>query len=217
MKIKALLFLIFLWISTAAAGKSCLSSQKMQACHNAYPHETQIRQAPKYALFTFAGISAGDTRMVEIIPQPWAADYGHNYLLAGAASYTWYRTDNMSFEGEMGLGFRFPIHSPETWFAIYVRYNNLPWNNYVYTTVAINTGISVVGKVSKEEKDKGERGNPKGSRLLHYLGPEITFALPRDHTKEVVIRLHHRSGAMGTFGGVWGGSNVVSAGFRFRF
>ena len=91
------------------------------------------------------------------------------------------------------------------------------WNHIVFTTVAISTGLSFVEKVSDVERDAGDRGNPNGSHLLHYLAPEITFALPDYRQHELVIRYHHRSGVFGTFNGVWGGSNVVTTGYRYRF
>jgi hypothetical protein len=52
---------------------------------------------------------------------------------------------------------------------------------------------------------------------LHYFSPEITFALPEHKEHELLIRYHHRSGVFGTFNGVWGGSNVLTMGYRYRF
>src|SRR5450759_3222178 len=59
-------------------------------------------------------------------------------------------------------------------------------------------------------------GDPT-SHLLHYFSPEITFALPEFKQHELLIRYHHRSGVFGTFNGVWGGSNVIALGYRYRF
>jgi hypothetical protein len=142
-----------------------------------------------------------------------------NYLIAGDLSRRLGRVyDHFIFEAEVGAGYRFPVHATEGWTALYLRYDGFPWNHILFTTAAINTGLSYVNKVSDVEMDAGsDRGNPNGSRLLHYLGPEITFAAPQYRNSELVMRWHHRSGVFGTFNGVWGGSNVVTVGFRQRF
>jgi hypothetical protein len=59
--------------------------------------------------------------------------------------------------------------------------------------------------------------NPNGSKLLHYFSPEFTFADPNHRDWEFVVRYHHRSGVMGLFNSVWGGSNIVTGGVRHRF
>ncbi len=174
---------------------------------------------PRWAVHVFAGVSAGRTRLVELVPMPWSGDYGDNYLVAGAVSRRLLRSGNFILDGEVGVGYRFPqVNAPEGWAALFLRYDGFFWNHIVFTTVAISTGLSFVEKVSDVERDAGgDRGNPNGSHLLHYLAPEITFALPDYRQHELVIRYHHRSGVFGTFNGVWGGSNVVTTGYRYRF
>jgi len=174
---------------------------------------------PQWAVHVFAGVSAGRTRLVQLVPMPWSGDYGDNYLIAGAISRRLLRSGNFILEGEVGGGYRFPtVNAPEGWMALFLRYDGFFWNHIVFTTVAISTGVSYVGTVSDVEKDAGgDRGNPNGSHLLHYLAPEITLALPEYRQHELVIRYHHRSGVFGAFNGVWGGSNVVTTGYRYRF
>ena len=53
--------------------------------------------------------------------------------------------------------------------------------------------------------------------LLFYLGFEAAFSLPEQPNAEVVLRLHHRSGAYGTLGGLKEGNNATVVGFRQRF
>ncbi|MFY9829063.1 MAG: hypothetical protein WAK69_10685 [Rhodoplanes sp.] len=174
---------------------------------------------PVWGVHIFGGASAGRTRLIELIPMPWSGDYGDNYLIGGDLSRRLGRVYNhFIFEAEVGAGYRFPVNATEGWTALYLRYDGFPWNHILFTTAAINTGLSYVSKVSDVEMDAGaDRGNPNGSRLLHYLGPEITLAAPQYRNSELVIRWHHRSGVLGTFDGVWGGSNVVTVGFRQRF
>jgi len=50
--------------------------------------------------------------------------------------------------------------------------------------------------------------------LLHYLLLEATFG-PPNSPWSVVTRIHHRSGIFGLFS--HSGSNVISAGVRYRF
>jgi hypothetical protein len=133
---------------------------------------------PAWGVHIFGGASAGRTHLIELIPMPWSGDYGDNYLIAGDLSRRLGRVyDHFIFEAEVGVGYRFPVHATEGWTALYLRYDGFPWNHILFTTAAINTGLSYVSKVSDVEMDAGsDRGNPNGSRLLHYLGPEITFA-----------------------------------------
>ena len=174
---------------------------------------------PQWAVHVFAGVSAGRTPLVQLVPMPWSGDYGDNYLVAGDVSRRLLRSGNFILEGEVGVGYRFPqANAGEGWAALFLRYDGFFWNHIVFTTVAISTGLSFVEKVSDVERYAGgDRGNPNGSHLLHYLAPEITFALPDYRQHELVIRYHHRSGVFGTFNGVWGGSNVVTTGYRYRF
>ena len=151
---------------------------------------------------------------------PWSGHYGDNYFVGGALSRTLAEIDrNWVIEGEVGLGYRFKqVNAPEGWIALFLRYRGFPWNHLVYTTAALNTGLSYVAAVSDIEKESAaERGHPDGSKLLHYLAPEFTFADPERRDWEFVVRFHHRSGVFGLFSGVWGGSNVVTGGIRHRF
>ena len=174
---------------------------------------------PQWGIHVFAGVAAGRTRLIELIPMPWTGDYGDNYLVAGAISRRLIRNGDWMIDGEVGVGYRFKqVNAPEGWVALFLRYDGFFWNHIIYTTVALSTGLSYVQKVSEVEKDAGgDRGNPEGSKLLHYLAPEFTFAHPEHRNHEFVIRYHHRSGVFGTFNGVWGGSNILTGGYRYRF
>ena len=175
---------------------------------------------PDWGVFVFGGASAGRANLLELIPMPWVGDYADNYFVGGAVERRLGRVyQHFIFEVEAGAGYRFKeVNAPEVWAALYLRFDGFPWNHIVYTTAAINTGLSYATKVSAVEKDAGaDAGNPNGSNLLHYLGPELTFADPNNRNTELVIRWHHRSGVYGLFNGVHGGSNVVTGGIRQRF
>jgi hypothetical protein len=175
---------------------------------------------PDWAVHLFGGVSAGRSRLIELIPFPFTGDYGDDYLVAAALSRRILRFDrNWSADGEIGVGYRFgQTDAPETWIAVFLRYERFPWNHVVRTTAAVSTGLSYIGTVPDTEKARAsDRGNPAGSRLLHYFSPELTFAHPDNPNSEFVVRYHHRSGVFGTFNNVWGGSNVLTGGVRQRF
>ncbi len=176
----------------------------------------------------FGGV-ASETNFAQIIYAPWTtelndigvigASYSHrfgtiNNLLGGGGLGR--IGDDFTIEGELGTSVRFGDESlGEAWTALYLRYDGLPWNDTVYTTVGINTGLSLLTETSDFEEWRDSKG--RSSVLLHYLGPEFTFADPDNKDLELVLRLHHRSGVFGLFDGVVSGSTFLSAGIRVRF
>jgi hypothetical protein len=176
----------------------------------------------------FGGV-ATETNFAEAIYEPWTielndigvlgASYSHrfgtvNELLGGGG--LGHLGDDFTFEGEVGTSVRFGDESlGEAWTALYLRYDGLPWNDTVYTTIGVNTGLSYLTDISEFERGRDSEG--KASELLHYMGPELTFADPENKNLELVLRYHHRSGVFGLFDGVVSGSTFLSAGIRIRF
>ncbi len=93
---------------------------------------------------------------------------------------------------EMIIGF-----GPRVWLR--------PWLN-----LGLIEGLSLHSSLSNYE---GKR--PKHSKLLNYLGFEVEALLSEQLS--LVGRIHHRSGAWGTFAGVTKGSNAYLLGFRYRW
>ncbi len=50
-----------------------------------------------------------------------------------------------------------------------------------------------------------------------YFGPELAVSLVNRPDIEFVYRLHHRSGAEGTFGKLYEGYNANVFGIRYKF
>jgi hypothetical protein len=164
---------------------------------------------------------------------PYQYHFGDSYFVGGALSRVIAEIANngmgslAALEIEIGAGQRFgDLHETEGWVALYARWKYFPWNNYLRTTIAVSTGLNYASGISTEEML--ESGNGKGSRLLHYLSPEITFALPSDPDRELVIRNHHRSGGGGIYGysvpvygsifhGTEGGTQYILVGIRQHF
>lgn len=154
---------------------------------------------------------------------PWDYDYKDSFLLSGTASRRVMDIGGwVSAELEAGVAQRFgDMHATEFWGALYLRWHAFPWNDYVRTSFALSTGLSYATKVEYWDR-MGDRER-KGHNLLHYLSPELTFALPKYDAWELVLRYHHRSGGGNIFGdtalfkGVTGASNHVTIGVRYRF
>jgi len=142
------------------------------------------------------------------------------FVLGAAASKKLYVGSYFDVEAEVGAGYQFSSSypgndSPQVWAAAFLRYKYFPWNKFVYTTVAINTGLNYSFKKTAFESMEGRIDGT--SKLLHYLAPEITFALPERRDIELVFRLHHRSGIYGLLGCSSCGTNFVSIGIRKWF
>lgn len=93
------------------------------------------------------------------------------------------------------------------------QWKNFPWNRYIVNTYGLGWGVSYDTRVSTWEKHDSE--NTK--KLLNYLAFETTFALPCYPQLQLVIRLHHRSGAFGLYGADNAGSNYIGGGIRYYF
>lgn len=94
------------------------------------------------------------------------------------------------------------------------RWHTFPWDKWLPTSVAAGMGISLASAEPEFEVDeKGE-----SQKLLGYLLGELTFGLPHVPAWALVARIHHRSGAGGSFGqGIRGASNGFGWGVKYRF
>ena len=176
---------------------------------------TPIASDPKWAVTVFVGSSAGDHKLVQLLTSPWSTKFRDDYFVGGSLSRRLLRFwSNFSIEAEAGIGARIgATDGAEGWAALYFRYDGFPWKHWLYTTVAVSTGLNYLTKLPPAETHPFD----SQSHLLHYFSPEITFALPQYKQHEVVVRYHHRSGVFGVFNGVTGGSNVIAIGYRNRF
>ena len=81
-----------------------------------------------------------------------------------------------------------------------------PWLSFsVVEGISYNTDVSLYEKTFRENY----------TQLLNYLGFEVEAAVSSDLS--LVGRIHHRSGAFGTFDGVSEGSNGYLLGLRYRW
>jgi hypothetical protein len=187
----------------------------------------QSQESPN-AIFVFGG-TATQGSLVGTLFTPWNIDFSDVNMLGGSysrrlgtvneligGSGLGHFGDNVTVEAEIGTSRRFGGDDlSEAWTALYFRYDGLPWNDTVYTTIALSTGVNLLLEDSKFEVEAGS--GQHASRLLHYLAPEITFADPANKDVELVIRLHHRSSIFGLMDDFNSGSTFVTAGIRLRF
>ena len=170
----------------------------------------------------FLDTSQSNVLGVKSFVPPWDYDYGNSGLVGIAFSrriITGY--DSFAIEAEFGAAQRFGsgASATEVWGALFGRWYNFPWNNFVYTTVAVSTGLNYASTVDAVERAR----SINHSHLLHYFSPEITFAAPDKKDTSLVIRLHHRSGGRilgwtgGIFNGTSGGAQYLTVGIRKNF
>ena len=100
-----------------------------------------------------------------------------------------------------GLGiFRLPLFSKSD-----VLNMSLAWGG----------GLSLASEVPLVEEEEGIKDDEDTSELLFYMLVEMTFNIPKAPQWNLVLRLHHRSGAAGILGEV--GSNYLCAGIKYYF
>ena len=172
----------------------------------------------RHGVSLYGGIAV-PSKFTGLFSEPFDTEFDDTFLFAAAYSYRiatiW---DHLDLELEANIGLRSGDGGEVGEFngAFVIRWDNFPWNDYVYTTLGLAVfGPSYATKITDQEREKSKNG--KGSKFLNYFAPEITFAHPDDPDNQAFIRVHHRSGVFGLIDGVSGGSNFLTFGLRFRF
>ncbi len=168
----------------------------------------------KWALTVYGGI--GIDGGIADIPS-LTAEFNNAYMLDVACSREvsrWWQ-DRLALEVEVQVAQHFKKQDHfETNLLMVARWMKFPWNNRVRTSFAIGEGISYASSIPTIER---ERSPDKTSHLLNYMMYELEFAPPERSRWRFIVRVHHRSGAWGTFNDVIRGSNIVGAGVKYRF
>ncbi len=176
---------------------------------------------PRWSVMAFGGVDTGNATLLTLLGTPWEVDgddVGARFVGVAASRRLVRLFDHWTVEAELGAGRRFGMRyghaAAEGWGAVFLRFDGFPWNHLIRTTVAVSTGLHYASRLPDSEAGATDRG---AARWLHYLSPEITFALPDRDTHELVLRVHHRSSGYGLMWDVSTGSNVVTVGYRHRF
>jgi hypothetical protein len=168
-----------------------------------------------YAIAVFGG--AGTERnFTDTLENFHSYESSSDSLVAIAASQeiAWFR-DQLSIEGEVMYGFHFGREEyHEIGVALYARWHDFPWNDYVLTTFAVGMGPSYTTEFPMLETQDDPTNR---SRTLNQFNLELTVAPPDDPSTSVMLRLQHRSGMFGMFGGVSDASNFLTIGLRQEF
>jgi hypothetical protein len=148
---------------------------------------------------------------------PWNDQTGNGGVVATAMARRFATLFGaLDLEAEAGLDQRLgDMHATSVWFAVDFRWTRFPWNDIVTTTIALSDGPSMASQIDTEERLRSQNG--RGSDLLNYASPEITFALPDHPEDELVFRYQHRSGIFGVINGVDEASSFACIGFRRLF
>ncbi len=173
------------------------------------------------AVMAFVGASVStnveDIFFKPIGPTAW--NYSGGRIVGGAVSRRIATVFNIiDIEGELGAAKRLGDQTEgEFWGAFYVRWTAFPWNHFIYTTLGLSTGLSYATGISDFERAHSGLNPPNGTHVQHYFSPELTFALPEHKERQLVVRLHHRSGVYGVMSGALSGSTYISVGIRAWF
>jgi hypothetical protein len=105
--------------------------------------------------------------------------------------------------------------SVEVWAGGKVRWENFKLGG-INLEVAGTVGLSGVSRTLGRERQRAidDHGN---AHVLGFVAPELGASLERVPRFELVVRVMHRSGAGGTFGGIREGYNADVVGLRYTF
>ena len=191
----------------------CIALTLMIACVSARASELVFR---KDSIFIFGGVFSSNN-MGNTLDPSVTQRFESNFILAGAYNRDFVDLGwNVIFSGELGLAGRFGNKSSaEVWGGPSLRYRGIHIGNIVTISPGITVGLSAVtapiGIESAREIDHGG-----DARLLFYFSPELGFSFASLPDTEIVYRMHHRSGLMGTLGKMREGANAHTLGIRWR-
>ncbi len=193
------------------------------------PFKLSEKPILKQSVFVFGGRTAAtDIWSTAIFNLNRPGQFTYDNSIIGAA----YQRDfiqlngGLTFGAEVGLADRFghyrlsPIYqdgiaqSAELWGGLGVRYG-VDLFQTLRVTPGFVFGLSAISNAIGQEAEHQRDG--KNATLLFYMALEGSFALVSHPDTELVLRLHHRSGAYGTLGAIKEGNNANTIGIRQHF
>jgi len=155
-------------------------------------------------------------RFMDILTR-FSPEFERSYLIALAGGYIFHRWKGFRFELEgQGVLHTGMQHHAEVNGLIAARWMDFPWDHWVDTRIAFGEGLSYAFRRPYLEPRRDPE-EAESTRLLNYLMAEVEFVIPGLPQWSKFVRVHHRSGAAGLFGGVRGGSNFIGTGIRYMF
>lgn len=144
-------------------------------------------------------------------------DFRDSYLISVTGSRILSRGEwiNFELEGQAVIHYG-KQHHLEINSVFIARWMKFPWDKWIDTRIAFGEGLSYALRRPYLEPRKDPEAE-ESAHLLNYLLFELEFIVPGLPKWSKFIRVHHRSGVLGLFGGVVGGSNFIGAGLRYYF
>jgi hypothetical protein len=199
-----------------------------------FKHQSEFIARP-HSIFLFGGMLSatplGSTLQFSLDKPPGTIGYD-NYIAGAAYNYDFYQLPlGITLGAEVGVADRFGhyslccntivkssdlVHSGELWIGPRFSNAGIVLFDAIRIAGAISAGLSfTTDSIGKErEREISHGGN---ARMLMYFGPEIMISMVGRPELEFVYRLHHRSGANGTFGKMHEGYNANVFGIRYKF
>lgn len=144
-------------------------------------------------------------------------EFRKSYLISVTGGHIIQRKESFNIEFEMQSVLHYgKQHHLEINSVIIARWMNFPWDKWLDTRIAFGEGLSYAFRIPHLEPRKDPLAE-ESARLLNYLLLELEFILPGCKNLSTFIRIHHRSGVLGLFSGVIGGSNFIGTGLRYYF
>lgn len=152
-------------------------------------------------------------------------DHEDAHIYAGEIGRAWFTWLVFQFETAINFtrhtentrGGHRDFNSYNTFFSL--RYTPpFSWNEYTGLSLMVGEGISYAEKIPESEILKAERKRrTKTHRFLNFLTFEVATKPAPFKKWSAFLRIHHRSGAYGTYNNVTGGSNIICGGLKFQF
>ena len=165
-----------------------------------------------WTLSAYAGPHADDT-LTDIATMNATYSDG-NYVAVVALArevYQYKQWVSIEIEGQIGKHFGTDVDYWEFVGLAIGRWHPFPWDRYIDTSFAFGSGISYNTEISPIELLEEE----DSKRAIIYLSYELTFGLPQYPRWELMLRIHHRSGAWDLINDA--STNYVCGGIKFSF
>lgn len=211
----------------------CKFVRRKASCARDWLHSifrTTVYTMPLLALFTSACMTTPGDRAITVyggrytdnsLPEEIlllkSISYEDSWIAVAAYSEVFSKpvaNRNWAYEGQVVKHSGDQDHWEYNALALH-RWTHLEWLQPLRSSVAIGNGLSWATEIPSLEESS--RTNRNATQLLYYLLLEVTIGLPYLENTDLVGRIHHRSGVLGLFDNVHGGSNIISLGFRHEF
>ncbi len=167
----------------------------------------------KWSVFAY-GAQWTDTRIAQIIEGEIRRRSAYVWV-AGVSREACRLSESLALELELNAGRHTGLQRHyEVNAAVSLRWERFPWGRYLNTSFAYGLGPSYA-----ERRPPIEQRSRRGpTRMLVFMPVELTFGPPpaQGLPVELVLRLHHRSGAFGIVSDARG-SNFLAGGLRYRW